>query len=228
MTRFALIGTLVLGVVACGPKPAPAPVSPPPPAATAAPTLPPPPPAPPAPAPAPECRLLGEGCQAKAGDSFRVADLASVELPAGWTYARTDSLVLATSADGAAALGFTTGTGNTKENIWQALRSLFEALGISGVVEQGVNLDKPQAQWPGRSFEVAVWQVEKPASGRSAQEKDPLMHGQPGALLIGVGRLANEKIVVGVGFQLRAGANAYVTQIKSSITSVRALTDAEG
>jgi hypothetical protein len=223
MTRFTLLGTVVLAVVACGPKPAP-PV--PPPATTVAP--PPPPPAPPPPPPAPQCRELDEGCQAKAGEALWVADLASVELPAGWTYARTDTLVLAMSSDGAAALAFTTGADNTAEQIWGALRTLFEALGITGVVEKAVNFDKPQAQWPGRSLEVSVWQVEKPASGRSEQQEDPLMQGQPGALLIGVSQVASGKTVVGVGFQLRSGQNAHVTQIKSSITSVRAVAAAGG
>ncbi|MBN2194421.1 MAG: hypothetical protein JW751_16510 [Polyangiaceae bacterium] len=152
-----------------------------------------------------------------------MATTATITVPEGWTYARTDQRVQAVSADGGATLVFGAAANSSKE----AIRSLFYAilaeLSVTGVVDQLVDLGKPQVTWPANSLEVHAWQIEKLKRGTTAQKEDPMMGGQPGALLLSVTQMGGEaSAVVGVGFLFRSAPTTLAVPIKACMTSIRA------
>jgi hypothetical protein len=210
----ALSLVFLFGVSSCGPKPAPAPPAPPAP----------PPPAPtieaarvaPEPSVAPGCISLDEECRAKRDESVAFG-AASVELPHDWIYARGDGSLVSKSPDGGATLAFTISTGG-EADWWPAFEQLFTQLGITGVQRAAVDFEEPTARWPAGVLEVEVWQVEKTSA--TAQQEDPSLKGEPGALLMGVTRFGEGSAVIALGFLLRSASADLAAPINGAMTRI--------
>ncbi len=210
----ALSLVILFGVSACGPRLAPVPPPPPPPAPPA-PTV----EAPPVtsePSAPPECISLDEECKAER-DAAVAFGPASVELPPKWIYARDDGSLVSESPDGGATLAFTVSTGG-EEDWWPVFEQLFARLGITGVQRAAVDFEKPAARWPAGVLEVEVWQVERTSA--TAQQEDPSLKGEPGALLMGVTRFGEGSAVIALGFLLRNASTDLAAPIKGAMTRI--------
>lgn len=214
---------LVLGVVVwgCASRAAP----PPPPAAAPVPQ-----PIPSAPLTAqpletaPPCVTVAERCRVEEAKPLPIGPGATVQLPVGWVYTQAGERLTGASEDGGAILSFAVAPGPSDEAIRSVFYALQAELGITGVVDAAFDLDTPQANLPAGELVVQAWQVEKPKRGKSAQKEDPTMGGAPGALLVGVTRVTQAQVVVGVGFLLRSAPTEHAKALKDSLTSIRTVT----
>jgi len=215
MLRQSMVCAVVLLTAACVPPP-PAP----PPSAVQPPTPAPPPPSPPP--PPPKCEHLDEKCAATAETRIEIAQTgASFQPPEGWTYAKEEGLSVAVEPAAGAAIAFAPSAGAKPEALWGTFAGLLLRLKVTAVEHRALDWARPQAKWMAGELPVKVWQVEKPSIGWSPQKTDPLMDGQPGALLAAVAEVREGLVVVGAGFLLRSASKELVVSMKSAVESLQ-------
>ena len=214
-TLVLLSAVALLGVCCRRPPPPP---PPPAPVQTRRPPPPPPPPPPPAPA---KCETLEEKCLAAADTRMSFgAQSASFAPPAGWTCAFEKAQAITVSPDGSAVISFTDAAGKKPPELWATLSRLLERLGVSGVEKKALEWHRPEGKWQAGDLPVKVWQIEKPSHGWSLQQRDPVMNGAPGVVLVTVTEVG-DKVEMGASYLARSAPTTLVDVIKASMQSVQ-------
>jgi hypothetical protein len=145
---------------------------------------------------------------------------ASFAPPAGWTCAFEATQAITVSPDGSAVIVFTDAVGKKPKQLWETLSRLLQRMEVSGVEKKALEWHKPGATLQTGSLPVRVWQIEKPSHGWSAQQRDPVMKGAPGAVLVAVIE-AGDKVEMGVSYLARTAPATLVDSIKASVESVQ-------
>ncbi len=219
MRRQALVFLSLVALLGIGCRRPPPPPAPPPPVQT---RPPPPPPSPPPPPRAPaKCETLEEKCLAAADTRMSFgAQGASFAPPASWTCAFEKTQAITVAPDGNGVIAFTDAAGKKPAELWATLSRLLERLAVSGVEKKALEWHRPGTKWQAGSLPVKVWQIEKPSHGWSLQQRDPVMNGAPGVVLVTVIE-ASDKVEMGVGYLPRSAPATLFDTVKTSMQSVQ-------
>lgn len=186
------------------------------PAATTAPAPPPPPPPPP-----PKCEALSENCAATESTLLEVgARGATLAPPPGWKYARLAERALAVSPDGKAILTATEISEGSESAITAALEQLALASAIEKVKFEALKkrLKKSQITEDAKDAKVDLWEISKSTSNGGNPE---LRDQGAGTLLVFVSRLADNRVVTGLGFVVVPDAEEDAAKIMSAVKSLK-------
>ncbi len=193
---------------------------PPPPTVAAAPTATPAPPPPPPPPP-PKCEALTENCTATESTLLDVgAQGATLTPPSGWKFARLADRSVAVSAEGKSLLAATEINDGSDAAILAALEQLTAASAIEKVKFEALKkrFKKPQITVDAQDAKVDLWEVSKTTSNGA----NPELHEQgAGTLLVFVSRVADGRIITGLGFVVVPDAEEDAAKVMSAVQSLK-------
>jgi hypothetical protein len=194
---------------------------PPPQAVAAGPTTTAPPAPPPPPPPPPKCEALTENCTATESTLLDFgAQGATLTPPSGWTYAKLADRSVALSAEGKSILVATEIADGSDAAILASLEQLTAASLIEKVKFEALKkrFKKPQITVDGKDAKVDLWEVSKATSNGV----NPELHEQgAGTLLVFVSRLADNRVVTGLGFVVVPEAEADAAKVMAAVQSLK-------
>lgn len=219
---FLSVGWLLFAASCCPYAHQMAPPPPPPPApCPAAPAPPPPPPSPPP--PPPKCEALEEKCEASADTRLAIGDnRASLQPPAGWTYAKEAQQSVAVSPDGAAWLAYAEAASEERQAVLASVEQLIARLKVSNVRINFLKdrLKKPQHKLQHNDLETKLWEVDK----KSQFGAEPTLNGtEGGTLLVAVVPVGSHTVLVGAAFVTSPKGDTYAPIVMQSVQSLAPL-----
>ena len=186
----------------------------------ASPTAPPAPPPPPPPPP-PKCEALEENCTATEDTLLDVGPQGAVLTPpSGWKYAKLADRSVAISAEGKSIITATEIADGSDAAVLASLEQLVTAAQIEKVKFEALKkrFKKPQITVDAKDAKVDLWEVSKATSNGG----NPELHEQgAGTLLVFVARLAENRVVTGLGFVVAPDAEADAAKVMAAVQSVK-------
>jgi hypothetical protein len=201
---------VVAAVSGCQPPPA---VVPAPPAAAPLP--------PPAPPPLPKCEALSENCTATDATVLGIGSQgASLTPPSGWKFAKLGDRALAVSAEGKSLLTAVEISSDAQSAVLEQLEKLTVDSAIEKVKFEALKkrFKKPQISVDANGTKVDLWEV---SSSTSNGVNPELREQGTGTLLVFVARLAEGRVVTGLGFVVVPEAEADAEKIMHAVQSLK-------
>jgi hypothetical protein len=179
------------------------------------------PPAPPPPPPPPKCEALTENCTATESTLLDVgAQGTTLTPPSGWKYAKLADRSVAVSAEGKSILAATEIADGSDAAILASLEQLAAASAIEKVKFEALKkrFKKPQITVDAIDAKVDLWEVSKTTSNGGNPE---LREQGTGTLLVFVSRLADSRVITGLGFVVVPDAEEDAAKVMSAVQSLK-------
>ena len=178
-------------------------------------------PAPPPAPPPPKCEALVENCTATESTLLAVgATGATLTPPPGWKYAKLADRSVAVSSEGKSILAATEIADGSDAAILASLEQLVTASAIEKVKFEALKkrFKKPQITVDAKDAKVDLWEVSKATSNGANPE---LREQGAGTLLVFVSRLADQRVVTGLGFVVVPEAEEDAAKVMAAVQSLK-------
>ncbi len=140
--------------------------------------------------------------------------------PSGWKYAKLADRSVAVSPEGKSILAVTEIASGTEAAVLQSLEQLTLATAVEKVKLDALKkrFKKPQITVEAKDSKVDLWEVSKATSNGVNPE---LREQGAGTLLVFVARLADDRVITGLGFVVVPEAEADAAKVMTAVQSLK-------